>query len=263
MSAQGGLEGGLRFGLPSKGRMQSQVAEFLAAHGVTLVKSAVDREYAGGFRGVDGVEIVFLPAGEVPEKLAQGEIHLGVTGKDLILEHGVVGAGAPEAEKVALLTPLGFGRADLVVAVPKCWIDVDDIADLDDVAADFRARHGHPLRVATKYRRLARRFFRASGVANYRLVESQGATEGLVAAHAAEAIIDITSSGATLRANHLKLLRDGLILRSEAHLCGSLSADWTAAAQAALTDLLERLPVDSDARTAFRARIGRGTPAGS
>lgn len=228
--------GAMRFGLPSKGRLQGQTAEYLAKHGVTYTASANDREYAGALEGLGAVELVFLQAGEMPGKLARGEIHLCVTGEDLIRER-IPGWRT----RAALLKPLGFGHADLVTAVPKCWIDVSTTDDLDDVAADFRERHGHPLRVATKYTALAREFFRERGVANYRLIESQGATEGLVAAGSAEAVVDITSSGETLRANHLKVLDDGLILASQANLCASLTADWSAPALAALETLLARI----------------------
>ena len=159
-----------------------------------------------------------------------------------------------------LLAPLNFGHADLIVAVPQCWIDVNTTDDLDEVAADFRERHGHPIRIATKYKRLARGFFQERGVANYRLVDSQGATEGLVAAGSAEAIVDITSSGETLRANHLKILEDGLILKSEAHLCASLTAPWSEEARAALRSLLDRVRVGDGASDAslfdrFAARL--------
>ena len=217
-----GDAGGLRFGLPSKGRLQAQMADYLSARGIELVKSSNDRRYEGQLVGVEGVELIFLQAGEIPGKLAAGDIHLGVTGEDLVRERAV-----DWRRRVDLLTPLGFGHADVIVAVPECWIDVATTDDLDDVAADFRERHGHPLRVATKYARLARGFFAERGVANYRLVDSQGATEGLVAAGAAEAIVDITSSGATLKANHLKILDDGVILQSQANLCASLVARWT------------------------------------
>lgn len=255
----------LKFGLPSKGRLQEQVASHLSDRGIQFVKSRVDREYSGGLKGVEGVELVFLSAGEMPQKLARGEVHLAVTGEDLVRERAGVGADlAPE--KIMMLEPLGFGHADLIIAVPKCWIDVDTTADLDDVAADFRARHGFRLRVATKYPRLVRRFFRMRGVENYRLVDSQGATEGLVAARAAEAVADITSSGETLRANHLKVLSDGVVLASQAQLCASLTADWSGGPRAALDGLLARfsqsaaavdaaeIEADIDAEALERAR---------
>lgn len=243
----------LRFGLPSKGRLQQQTASFLSELGIDLVRSDVDREYAGSLVGIEDVELVFLQAGEMPQKLARGEIHLAVTGEDLIQER------APSwRSQIRLLKKLDFGHATLVVAIPKCWIDVSTLDDLDDVAADFRRRHGHPLRVATKYLSLARRFFREAGVANITLVESQGATEGLVAAGAAEAVVDITSSGETLRANHLKILDNGVLMHSQAHLCASLTAPWTSTALEAVRTVLERLGGQSDTRDVeIRVRIDR------
>lgn len=226
----------LRFGLPSKGRLQERTAEFLKEAGVTFERSTVSREYAAQLVGLDNVEVVFLQAGEMPDRLMRGEIHLGVTGEDLIRDRA-----AEWERRIMLIAPLNFGHADLIVATPKCWIDVNTTEDLDEVAADFRERHGHPLRIATKYKRLARAFFKERGVANYRLVDSQGATEGLIAAGSAEAIVDITSSGETIRANHLKILEDGLILKSQAHLCGSLTAPWSVDALQALQGLLDRL----------------------
>jgi ATP phosphoribosyltransferase len=226
----------LRFGLPSKGRLQTQMADFLADAGLTLSRSRVDREYAGDLIGIDGVDLVFLQAGEVPDKLLAGEIHLGLTGEDLVRERG-----GRRADRIVSLRALGFGHADLIVAVPRCWVDVEGPEDLDDVAADFRERHGRPIRIATKYKQLARAYFRKQGVANYRLVDSQGATEGTVAAGSAEAIVDITSSGETLRANHLKILPGEPVLRSEAHLWAGLNAPWGEGARQALSTLLGRI----------------------
>jgi ATP phosphoribosyltransferase len=173
-----------------------------------------------------------LSAGEVPRELAAGRIHLGVTGTDMIRER------LPDWQAaVTELAPMGFGRADLVIAVPMAWIDVDTLDDLDAAAADFRARHGMRLRIATKYHRLVREHLTAAGVADYLLVDSQGATEGTVAAGTAEAIADITSSGETLRANHLKLLAGPPILRSEATLFAARNADWTTVPPGARTRL--------------------------
>ena len=140
---------------------------------------------------------------------------------------------------VELLTPLGFGHANVVVAVPQAWIDVRTMADLDEVAADLRARHGRKMRVATKYVNLTRRFFAEHGVADYRIVESLGATEGAPAAGAAEIIVDITTTGATLAANALKVLDDGVILRSEANLVASLRRPGARAARAAAATVLD------------------------
>ncbi|MEO0751953.1 MAG: ATP phosphoribosyltransferase, partial [Pseudomonadota bacterium] len=161
----------------------------------------------------EGVELVLLSAGEIPRELAAGRIHLGVTGTDLIREKL-----AQWEQRVEPLAELGFGQADLVLAVPRGWVDVNCLDDLDAVAAAFRAKHGFRLRIATKYHRLIREFLRDHGVADYQLVDSQGATEGTVKNETSEAIADITSTGDTLRANHLKILEDGLVLRSQATL---------------------------------------------
>ena len=187
-------------------------------------------------QGIDGVSLVLLSAGEIPRELAAGRIHLGVTGTDLVHER------LPRWEQqVEEIEPLGFGRADLIIAVPNCWADVDNLDDLDAAAAAFRARHGFRLRIATKYHRLVRDFLRDSGVADYALVDSQGATEGTVANETAEAIADITSTGETLRANHLKILEDGLILRSQATLWRSRVAEYDTTQAAALKALLSRI----------------------
>jgi ATP phosphoribosyltransferase len=166
-----------------------------------------------------------------------------VTGEDLIREE------IPQTdERVLLLTPLGFGPANVVVAVPQAWIDVRTMSDLDDVAADFRAKYGRPLRVATKYITLTRTFFAQHGLGDYRIVESLGATEGAPASGTADIIVDITTTGATLSANALKILDDGLILRSEANLVASLRADWNETAREAARAILSRLGAAAQAR---------------
>ncbi len=225
----------LRLGVPSKGRLMEQCAEWFAARGVALRRTGADREYAGRVEGVAGVSLVLMAAAEVPMALAEGRLHLGVTGTDLVREEIADWEGA-----VAEVAGLGFGRADLVIAVPDAWADVTTLEDLDAVAAQFRARHGFRLRIATKYHRLVRAHLRAAGVADYRLVDSQGATEGTVRNQTAEAIADITSTGETLRANHLRVLDGPPILRSEATLFAARRADW-AEAGAAFDALLGRL----------------------
>lgn len=220
----------LKLGVPSKGRLQSMTFDWFASRGITLELTGGGREYAGRVRGIEGVGLVLLSAGEIPRELAAGRIHLGVTGQDLVAERLHPG-------DATALVELGFGEADLVVAVPKFWIDVDTMDDLDAAAAAFRAEHGHRLRVATKYHNLTRAFFRARGVADYQLVDSQGATEGTVKYETAEAIADITTSGATLRDNHLKILSDGLVLASQATLFASGSAPWSESDRAAFADL--------------------------
>ena len=229
----------VKLGIPSKGRLQEHCFDWFAARGVTLGRVGSAREYAGAVSGAEGVELVLLSAGEIPRELAAGRIHLGVTGTDLVRER------LPDwAARVEEVQRLGFGHADLVLAVPKAWVDVDTLDDLDAAAAQFRARHGFRLRIATKYHNLARDFLRRNGVADYQLVDSQGATEGTVKNLTAEAIADITSSGDTLAANHLKPLADGLILASEAALFRSRPALRDGRTGALEAALLERLGVN-------------------
>jgi ATP phosphoribosyltransferase len=214
----------LKLGVPSKGRLMEQTFEWFAARGLKLSRTGSDREYAGAIEGLSGMELVLLSAGEIPRELAAGRIDLGVTGTDLIREK------LPTwSDKVEPIAEMGFGHADLIIAVPALWVDVDTLDDLDAAAAAFRARHGFRLRIATKYHRLVREFLRYNGVADYQLVDSQGATEGTVKNETAEAVADITSTGDTLRANHLKILSDGLILASQATLFQSQTNTLSAA----------------------------------
>jgi ATP phosphoribosyltransferase len=201
-----------------------------------LRRSGHERGYRGLIEGLDGAEVAFLSAAEIVHQLKTGRIQLGVTGEDLIRE-----TLADVDTTVEFLAPLGFGRADVVVAVPDCWIDVANMADLEDVALQFVRAHGRRLRVATKYMNLTRRFFASHGVAGYRIVESVGATEGTPAAGTAELIVDITTTGTTLKANHLKVLDDGLILKSQAHLFAARGAPWSAPASRLRETILKRL----------------------
>ncbi|MHA1530235.1 MAG: ATP phosphoribosyltransferase [Alphaproteobacteria bacterium] len=226
----------LTLGLPSKGRLQADTIGWFAARGIEIARTGDTRQYDARAHGIEGLEVVMLAAGEIPRELAQGRIHLGVTGEDLIRER-IPGW----QDRIVLAAGLGFGHADLIVAVPAFWVDVETMADLDEVAEAFRARHGHGLRIATKYHTLTRAFFLSKGVADYRLTDSQGATEAGPKNQSCEAIVDITSSGETLRANHLKPLSDGLILQSQATLCVSRAAEWGAAEKAALERLAEKL----------------------
>lgn len=226
----------LKLGVPSKGRLMEKTFDWFGARGLDIRRTGSEREYAGAVGGVDGVDLVLLSAGEIPRELNAGRIHLGVTGTDLVRER------IPSwQDRVEELSGMGFGQADLVIAVPKCWVDVETLEDLDAVAAAFRRQHGYRLRIATKYHRMVREFLREAGVADYQLVDSQGATEGTVKNLTAEAVADITSTGDTLRANHLKVLSDGLIHRSQATLFRSKYAAWTDGTRAALDTLSERL----------------------
>ncbi len=206
--------------LPSKGRLKEQALGVLRAAGYDVREPEDARQYRARVEGAEGLEIAFLSASEIARELGAGTVDLGVTGEDLIRE------SLPAwDEKVSIAAPLGFGRADVVVAVPDCWFDVRTMADLDDVAAHFRAGHGRRLRIATKYWRLTQEFFsRRHGIQVYRIVESLGATEGAPAAGSADVIVDITSTGSTLRANDLRVLDDGVILQSQACLVANLAA---------------------------------------
>ncbi len=235
--------------VPSKGRLQENVDAFFARAGLKVTRPGGARDYRGRIQNVPDVEIWFLSAGEIARELGQGSVHLGVTGEDLLRET------IPEADRVVEpIAPLGFGHADVVVAVPQMWIDVRTMADLDDVAQGFRGRHGRRLRVATKYINLTRSFFAHHMVGDYRIVESLGATEGAPASGAADLIVDITTTGSTLAANALKVLEDGVILKSEATLVAALRAEWSAEQRAALGTLLDRIWAEERARTVREVR---------
>jgi ATP phosphoribosyltransferase len=226
----------LVFAIPSKGRLMEQTAERLARGGLSVRKSGPERGYRGEIEGLAGVEVAFVSSNEIVQYLKNGQAHLGITGEDLVRER-ILDADA----SVEFLLPLRFGFADVVVAVPHCWLDIASMAQLRSMATPFRRRHGRPLRVATKYMNLTRSFFARQGISDYRLVESLGATEGTPAAGTADLIVDITTTGATLRANGLKALGDGLILRSEANLIAARTAPWPPAARAAREEILRRL----------------------
>lgn len=229
----------VKLGVPSKGRLMEKTFDWFGARGVSLSRTGSDREYAGKVEGIGGVELVLLSAGEIPRELSAGRIHLGVTGMDLVQEK----LGQWE-QQVDPLAELGFGHADLILAVPNAWVDVDSLDDLDAVAAAFRAQHGFRLRIATKYHRLVREFLRDHGVADYQLVDSQGATEGTVKNETAEAVADITSTGDTLRANHLKILGDAVILKSQATLFRSRTAEVSESERATVAELIRKLSLD-------------------
>ncbi len=199
----------ITIGIPSKGRLMEATTEAFAKAGFAIDRSGSERGYRGKLVGIETVSVAFLSASEIAAHLRDGKIDAGVTGEDLLRD-----TIAPADESVTVAVRLGFGPARVVVAVPECWLDVASMADLDDVAEQFYRAHGRRLRVATKYHNLTRRFFADKGVTGYRIVESLGATEGAPAAGTAELIVDITTTGNTLTANHLRILDDGLILDS-------------------------------------------------
>jgi len=244
------MSAALTLAIPSKGRLQEQVIAYFSEAGASLSQAAGARGYRAGLEGHSDIEILLLSSSEIAASLVAGDVHLGITGEDLLRE------AAPELDtRVALVKPLGFGFADVVVAVPQYWIDVSTMADLDDVCAAFAIRHRRRLRIATKYIQLTRGFFAHMGISDYRIVESGGATEGAPAAGTAEAIVDITTTGATLEANGLKTLEDGTILKSQAQLAAGLRAEWTPAAKAAAEKLLMRLGAREKAKRSQLLRV--------
>jgi ATP phosphoribosyltransferase len=232
--------------VPAKGRLQENAENFFARAGLELVKPRGARDYRGTIANLPEVEVAYLSASEIVDLLAQGAVHFGLTGEDLVREK------IADADRhVVLIDALGFGQANVVVAVPQAWIDVRSMADLDDVATAFRLKHERKMRVATKYVNLTRNFFSANGVTDYRIVESAGATEAAPAAGTAELIVDITTTGATLAANALKVIEDGVILRSQANLVAARGAHWSAAARERARLVLDRIAAQTRAR-AFR-----------
>ncbi|RWI15669.1 ATP phosphoribosyltransferase [Mesorhizobium sp.] len=222
--------------IPSKGRLKQQALEVLAKAGLAVSLPGDERKYRARIEGIEAVEVAFLSASEIAGEIGQGSVDLGITGEDLLRE-----SLADWQARAEIVARLGFGNADVVVAVPDIWLDVDTMADLDDVAADFRQRHGRRLRIATKYWRLTQQFFsQKHGIQVYRIVESLGATEGAPAAGLADVVVDITTSGSTLRANHLKVLADGVILRSQACLVASRKLRATAD-EAVLRDVAAKM----------------------
>ena len=225
----------LTIALPSKGRLKENAVELFTKAGFELRLPENARSYQGSLHGVEdegAIDVAFLSASEIARELVNGNIHAGITGEDLARET-INNAD----EYLDFAVKLGFGHANVVIGVPDAWVDVECMADLDDVAADFRARHGRRLRIATKYWNLTQGFFADHGIDTYRIVESLGATEAAPAAGQADVIVDITSTGSTLRANGLKILPDGTILKSQANLIISKKV----AGQASQTETLRKI----------------------
>jgi len=227
---------GLVLAIPSKGRLEEETRRVFGEARLPITRPGGNRSYAGSIKGQPQVSVRFYPASEIARELIAGAIDIGVTGSDLIHEVSEHGAG-----NVVFVKPLDFGQADVVVAVPDAWIDVTHMSDLADVASDFRFRHGRWLRIATKYIQLTRNFFAEWGIAEYRIVESSGATEAAPAAGTADLIVDITSSGETLAANSLRIIEDGLVMKSQANLIVSKAADWSPMKKAQLEALLSMI----------------------
>ena len=240
----------LSIAIPSKGRLKEKSEDWFAKSGFKLRQKGGGRGYSAELSGLGDVDVMLLSAREIATGLIDGQIHLGITGEDLL--HDLSGAATADFD---VLHRLGFGGADVIVAVPAAWLDVETMADLEAAGALFRERHGRRMRVATKYLRLTRQFFAERSVGEYRLVESAGATEAAPAAGSAEVIVDITSTGATLKANNLKILQDGVILQSQAALTASLKASWSDDSLAPLRTLLDGVQATARAKTLSRLEM--------
>ena len=210
----------MKLGIPSKGRLKKEVLDWFSNKDIKIITPNDERSYSAKVDGFSGIKLIFLPPIEIPTLLSKGVLDLGVTGQDLIEEK------IPDWNKYIIeLTKMGIGHADLVIAVPEFWIDVNNIEDLDDVAKIFRKKMGFRLRIATKYHNISRKYLKEFGMTDYKLIDSQGATEGLIKNEAAEVVIDISSTGQTFKSNNLKILPIDPIKKSEVALFASLKSN--------------------------------------
>ena len=212
----------LKIAFPSKGRLRKDLEKLLRFKKIEFVEEDNERNYIAKLANQNDILIYFMGAKEIVTQLDEGNIHMGITGDDLVQEK----IGDFEAKVTAELT-LDFGKADLVVAVPKIWLDVTTMADLDEISHVKRMNTSKRLKVATKYINLTNQFFSKCGVTDYRTVGSSGSTESAPFNGIADIIVDITSTGETLKANNLRILDDGLILKSSANIFKSKTIEWT------------------------------------
>ena len=203
----------ITIGLPSKGRLKDKAISFFYKNGLKILQSKKERNYFGDIENKPNIKIIFLHAKEIIQRLGDGTLDVGVSGLDLLSE-----SDKNLRDKISTKRKLDFGNANLVIAVPDDWIDVQTIADLEEVSFDIRAKKNRRLRVATKYPNLTNDFLISKGVTQYKIIPSLGATETYPFIGSSEIITDITSTGKTLADNDLRVLKDGLILSSTACL---------------------------------------------
>ncbi len=203
----------IKIALPSKGRLKEESLKFFQKKNLNVVNAFGERNYFFNIKNNNQIEGIYLHAKEIIERINDGTLDMGISGLDLLKEF-------PEiySQNVKLLQKLNFGFADLVVAVPKDWLDVQNMADLEEVSFEFKEKYGRRMRVATKYPNLTEAFFLSKGVSQFRIMPSLGATESYPFTGSAELITDITSTGSTLKANNLRVITDGNILKSSACL---------------------------------------------
>jgi len=203
----------ITIGLPSKGRLKDKAVAFFDDKGLKVLQSDKERNYFATIENKPNIKIIYLHAKEIIQRLGDGTLDIGISGLDLLAE-----SEKNLQDKINIKQKLDFGSANLVVAVPDDWIDVQTIADLEEVAFDIRSKRNTRLRVATKYPNLTNNFLISKGVTQYKLISSLGATETYPFVGSSEIITDITSTGKTLNDNNLRVLKDGLILESKACL---------------------------------------------
>ena len=203
----------IRLGLPSKGRLKKQVEKFFFEKGLELVDIGTSREYLAEFKEEKKIRVILLAASDIPLEIKKGNLDIGITGRDLIFENIL------DRQKWILeFKQLDFGKADLVIGVPQFWIDVNHLDDLDEVAFFFRKKYSRCLRIATKYQNITREFLIDKQVTNFEIIESQGATEGAIVNGIADVVVDISSTGETLKQNKLKTIEGGILLKSSASI---------------------------------------------
>ena len=209
----------LNCGIPSKGRLRKDVLNIFRKNKLTLISERGERDLLGSIKQHKNIKILYLHAREIIERLGDGSLDLGFSGFDLLKESEI-----NIQKKINVLNKYDFGKATLVIAIPDKWIDVQTIADLEEIAFEFKDKKRKRLRVATKYPNLTREFLFSKGVTQFKLIDSLGATEAYPFTGFSEIISDITSTGETLKANNLRILKDGEILKSEACMMISKSS---------------------------------------
>jgi ATP phosphoribosyltransferase len=201
----------INIGIPSKGRLRKDILKIFKKNKLNLISERGERDLLGSIKNLSNVKILYLHAREIVERLGDGSLDLGFSGYDLLKESEI-----NIQNKINVVKKYGFGKATLVVAIPDPWIDVQTVTDLEEIAFEFKEKKKKRLRVATKYPNLTREFLFSKGVTQFKLVSSLGATEAYPFTGSSEIVTDITSTGETLRANNLRILKDGEILKSEA-----------------------------------------------
>ena len=209
----------LNIGIPSKGRLRKDVLNIFKKNKLNLISERGERDLLGSIKQFKNIKILYLHAREIIERLGDGSLDIGFSGFDLLKESEI-----NTQKKINVLKRYDFGKATLVVAIPDPWIDVQTVADLEEIAFEFKDKKKKRLRVATKYPNLTREFLFSKGVTQFKLIDSLGATEAYPFTGSSEIITDITSTGETLKANNLRVLKDGEILQSEACMMMSKSS---------------------------------------